>query len=452
MDRIAKFFKSNTAAISRRQVWLALELGFVLAVFGLLLQRTELASLNQTEQVRAFTRPIEFDFGSWTASALQLKLAEMALGTGDYLSVDGRKQVVLDYMELVANIQRSEGQLNMIYADPNTQDPEAASAHLRRELDALYRERDLLGPVAESILQSQINYVADRAGLTVGGQALPPVLYHSTPLPLALIISPRDVIRQDENISLIPDVTIDERFSLEGQVDERLNVSSLVVEIGGVGTYPTMVSQTSYLDWLGEVVAHEWVHNYLTLRPLGSSYMESVELRIMNETVASIAGKELGLQLLQTFYPELAPPPPAPVVPETPTPGEPPEPPEPPEFDYRAEMHETRLEVDQMLAEGEIEQAEAYMEERRQLFWENGYRHLRKLNQAYFAFHGAYADEPGGASGKAENPVGEAVRKLRAQSGSLEQFLKQIAWIDTFEELLIAVGEKPPEPPGLLGN
>jgi hypothetical protein len=115
-------------------------------------------------------------------------------------------------------------------------------------------------------------------------------------------------------------------------------------------------------------------------------------------------------------------------------------------------MHETRLEVDQMLAEGEIEQAEAYMEERRQLFWENGYRHLRKLNQAYFAFHGAYADEPGGASGKAENPVGEAVRKLRAQSGSLEQFLKQIAWIDTFEELLIAVGEKPPEPPGLLGN
>lgn len=93
----------------------------------------------------------------------------------------------------------------------------------------------------------------------------------------------------------------------------------------------------------------------------------------------------------------------------------------------------TRITTDKLLAEGRIEEAEAYMEERRQMFWEHGYR-IRKLNQAYFAFYGAYGDQPGGAAG--EDPVGEAVRNLYASSPSLEVFLKRIAWMTSFEELL----------------
>ncbi len=72
------------------------------------------------------------------------------------------------------------------------------------------------------------------------------------------------------------------------------------------------------------------------------------------------------------------------------------------------------------LPQGKIDEAETYMEQRRQLFWQNGYL-IRKLNQAYFAFHGAYADVPGGAAG--EDPVGPAVRALRekAFAGRLHQ-------------------------------
>jgi hypothetical protein len=99
-------------------------------------------------------------------------------------------------------------------------------------------------------------------------------------------------------------------------------------------------------------------------------------------------------------------------------------------------MHTTRVKVDELLAEGKIEEAEAYMEQRRQLFWENGYN-IRKLNQAYFAFHGAYADEPLGAAG--EDPVGAAVRALRAQSPSLTQFLNKISLMTSFEQLKQAV-------------
>ena len=76
------------------------------------------------------------------------------------------------------------------------------------------------------------------------------------------------------------------------------------------------------------------------------------------------------------------------------------------------------------------------MEARRRIFWDKGYT-IRKLNQAYFAFYGAYADEPGGAAG--EDPVGPAVRALREQSGSLSEFLNTISWMTSFEQLIRAV-------------
>ena len=109
---------------------------------------------------------------------------------------------------------------------------------------------------------------------------------------------------------------------------------------------------------------------------------------------------------------------------------------DPPPFDFRAEMHETRVEVDKLLQEGKIKEAENYMEQRRQVFWQNGYL-LRKLNQAYFAFHGAYADVPGGAAG--EDPVGPAVRALRAKSKSLADFINTIAWMSSFDQLKQAI-------------
>ncbi|MFZ6020497.1 MAG: hypothetical protein ACOYXO_12890, partial [Chloroflexota bacterium] len=203
--------------------------------------------------------------------------------------------------------------------------------------------------------------------------------------------------------------------------------SALVVPVGGVGTYPTMVMSTTDLNWLAEVIAHEWIHNTLTLRPLGALYYASPEMRTINETTASIAGKEIGAILIERFYPEKVPPAAA-----QPPPARPEQPQEPPVFDFRAEMRETRVTVDALLAEGKIEEAEEYMEQRRRIFWENGYR-IRRLNQAYFAFYGAYADQPGGAAG--EDPVPAAVRALRAQSPSLAAFINRIAWVTSYEAL-----------------
>jgi len=410
-----------------------IRLAILVIITALLVPSSALSARDQQERVRAFTRDLEFDYVSWTLKAWGVKINQSALGTSQYLPADTRRQVVLDYLDLVRQIRQTEGELNAIFSNPEIEDPEAAAAPVLEALERLNDQRNTLGPLAESVIQSQISATVAELELTVGGQPVPAVLYRTTPLPTALIVSPRDIIRQDKNISLQPDLRVDLRAELENKVDQELNVSSLVVDVGGIGVYPTMVMQTSNLDFMTEVVAHEWIHNFLTLRPLGMNYMSSPELRTMNETAASIAGREIGRAVLERYYPDQVPPPPPPLPPETS------EPITPPAFDFRAEMRETRVTVDELLEQGKIEEAEAYMEERRLFFREHGYI-IRKLNQAYFAFHGAYADQPGGAAG--EDPVGAAVRQLRENSPSLAAFLNRISWMTSFEQLERAVGDK----------
>lgn len=412
------------------------DLILVMVLGSILLTYSGLPPGDQLERVREFSRDLEFDYIAWTLDALEVKLGQLALQAADFLPDEVRHQLVLEYLGLVDQINQAEYQLNEIYSNPEIHNPEQVAAPVREKMEKLYARRAQLAPLAESILQDQISATVASLGLTIGGQALPPVMYHSTPLPTALIVSPRDEIRQDANISLQPELNADERSLLEKKIDSALDVSSLIVNVGGIGVYPTMVAQTSDLNYLSEVVAHEWVHNFLTLRPLGINYLTTPELRTMNETAASIAGNEIGRLVIERYYPELVPPPPAP--PQTPDSGELPE---PPAFDYREEMRITRVTVDQLLAEDKIEEAEDYMEARRRFFWDNGYL-IRKINQAFFAFYGAYADEPGGAAG--EDPVGAAVRDLRAQSPSLESFLKRIAWMTSFEQLQEAVEKYPP--------
>ncbi len=402
---------------------------FTLFLVILALSRSQVSPANQLEKIRTYSRSVEFDYTSWTLDALFIKTSQWAMGANRYLSQDAARNIVLDYLKLVKITQRIEGEIERIYTNPEISDPVNEAAVLLADLRRLQEEQRNLGNLAESILQSQISETAARMGLSFLGQTIPPLMYHVTELPLALIVSPRDVIRQDANISLLPELNLDEISFLESNVAEGLNVSSMVTRIGGVGVYPTMVAQSTSLEWQVEAVAHEWIHNYLTWHPLGIRYDVSPELRTMNETTANIAGKEIGLAVLQRYYPEFVPEPPPPVSEVEEAHGVEPD---LPAFDFNTEMRITRVEVDGLLAENKIEEAEAYMEQRRRVFWDNGYQ-IRVLNQAYFAFYGAYADVPGGAAG--EDLVGPAVRALRANSASLGEFIKQIAGMRSFEEL-----------------
>ncbi len=405
---------------------------------------------GNSDRARVYTREIEFDYPNWVWDAAWIKIEQAAIHSPYTFERGTGKGLVFEYIRTTINVIQTEYRIEQIYADPNIIDKEAASALLRSQRDEFLARQEQLAPFTESILQSQLSETLAGLDLTAVGQPLPPVLYHNSPTPLALIVSKREEIVQIANISILPTLTIDDQIALEDKVADSLDVSTLVVPVGGVGVYPTMVMETSNLPWMLSTIAHEWTHNYLNLRPLGLNYSTTPELRTMNETAANIVGDEVGLLVVQTYYPEFlasksstawlfdATPLSAPSnltflnMPFLPSNGLE----DPPAFDFRAEMRETRVTADELLAQGKIEEAETYMEGRRQVFWQNGYL-LRKLNQAYFAFHGAYADSPGGAAG--EDPVGPAVRALREQSDSLADFINTISWMTSFDQLLEAI-------------
>ncbi len=398
-----------------------------------LLLSTSVPRVDFFYRIRLQTDTLRFNFSTWTADALWFKMQQASLGMPGYLSREARKQVVDDYFRLTEDLLRLDEALNTVFSDPQIKDPQSASALLRARREQLVEAQAQVQLLTEAVLEAQIAAVVVDEGLTLLGQPLPPVLAHITPLPYDLVLSPRDRIEQTAAVMLRPDLTVDDFETLEAGMEARLGVSALVVPVGGVGTYPTMVQRTANLSWTVETFAHEWIHNYLGLHPLGRRYSDTAALRTMNETTASLAGKSIRDAVLQRFYPERLPP----TAHQQQMVNRPLEHPDPrdwprPGFDLRAELHTTRVVTDALLAEGRIDEAEAYMEARRQFFWQMGYR-LRKLNQAYFAFYGAYAARPGGAAG--EDPVGAAVRELYARSPSLGDFVRTMSELRSFDDL-----------------
>jgi hypothetical protein len=414
--------------VRRIRTWLVKVLWIILSV--LLLAGSTIQLRDPDDHVHPFTRQREFDFTNWTLDALLVKFGQVSLGAAGYLSEYDRQELVLTYFDLVMEARQLETRLTEIYADPGLTDKESIATQVIIERNSVWNRQSELQPVVETVLQEQVSFVLTSLGLDLGGAPFPPVVFHFTRPPMALIVSSRNVIRQDANISMDPDLTLEEQIILERQVEGELDVSALVVPVGGIGIYPTMIQETGSVVWLTETIVHEWVHNYLTLRPLGLNYYTSPELRTMNETTANLLGKEIGREVLERYYPDFVPPPLDESPPLTHLPSM------PKVFDFRAEMYLTRVTVDELLAQGEIEEAETYMEARRQFLWENGY-YIRRINQAYFAFYGAYADEPGGAAG--DDPVGAAVRKLWDKIGSPAEFLRKMAWMNDYADLLVAL-------------
>ena len=82
-----------------------------------------------------------------------------------------------------------------------------------------------------------------------------------------------------------------------------------------------------------------------------------------------------------------------------------------------------------MLGRGQVAEAEALMERRRVEFAAEGY-FIRKLNQAYFAFHGSYADTPGSI-----DPIGPRMQALLERAGSPGAFVKLAAGVTSRADL-----------------
>lgn len=377
---------------------------------------------------------IRFDFWGWKAEADWGKFTLWLLQPQRYMTEADRCAFARDYARRVERVRELERKIIEVYSDPSVKDPAAATAEVRARREQARQEIAVRQPIAEAIMEEQIGVVLARDASGILGQPSPIVGIHITSLPHVLVVSLRERVTIIYQEGLVPGITADVASALEEKVDRTFGVSSLVTSIGGMASWPAMILEYPDLAWWLEVTAHEWVHHYLLFFPLGWEYGHR-EARVINETVASIVGQEVARRTLARYYPDLVPKG-EPFYEKEESPPLRQESAEPPAFDFRAEMYKTRVRVDWLLLHGRIEETEAYMERRRQVFREHGYS-IRKLNQAYFAFYGSYADEPGAAGA---DPIGPAVRRLWRQTRDLRRFLHQARNVTSLEELEAILG------------
>jgi len=311
---------------------------------------------------------------------------------------------------------------------PATPETAVSMAALRRQRANLRDRSDQLRPGVEDTLESALADTLKAQGFQAWTGPFPPVDTVLTGSPTVLVTSPRNRIERQDTITLQSGLANEERDRIETQVEDQTDLSAVVLNTGGIALYPSIAIPYAGLDFALEVAAHEWVHHWLWFRPLGRRYFQGGDLTTMNETVANIAGREIG-EMARKRLDRYAPSPagarlhnPPDAVSES---GN-----DLPPFEFQEEMRATRIRADELLAAGQVDQAEAYMEERRKEFVAHGYR-LRRLNQAYFAFHGTYADT--GAAGV--SIVGQQIEELRRRSPSLADFLRTAAEFTAAEDL-----------------
>jgi hypothetical protein len=376
------------------------------------------------DRVEDITSEFQFDFVNWEINTLHEELGKVIGGAPDNYSTDN----VIRYFENAAEIRRLEAETAAITAGTRQGDLDSTE----NELERLRQTNAAMVDDVEKTIESQIREALDELGITsplvtYTGKIVkfPPINFTIARPPNLLVISPRDRIESIREIALLPEMTTQQMEQIEAEVD-KLGVSSLVVRLGGIATYPNFVTNTGSLQFVINTACEEWLHQYLAFTPLGFRYVldlagikRDYEIATMNETVAGIVSKEIGEGIFDRYYTTEEESNSAPSMTSS--------------FDFYKEMREIRIAVDDYFAAGEINQAEEYMQEKRQYLADNGYI-IRKLNQAYFAFHGAYADAPTSVS-----PIGAELKELRDRSESLKNFLETTAEMTSRDDLIRSI-------------
>ena len=345
-----------------------------------------------------------------------------SLGFG--LSGEELDEAITNFSELSIQIRYAEGAHSRAIADSDTPADEIdrLEAELRERRDERRRTRDDL----EERLEAEVSSTLSDLGFGgFGGSLWPPVDFRLESPPRVLVTSPRDEIRRLDSVLLSPGMTGTQSFEVEANVLEQSGLSGIVLSLGGVATFPTFVRDDNSLLRTLDLVAHEWLHAYFFFNPLGQHINASTEMNSLNETIASLVGEELGIITWERITGETFERPDDDSSDED----------DPDEFSFDDFMRETRLRTDEILAEGDIEGAESYMDERRIELQEHRF-FIRKINQAYFAFNGTYGDSPASIS-----PIGGQVDELRSLVSDVGDMLRLTRGISSYDEFLRVLEE-----------
>lgn len=356
---------------------------------------------------RGYLSGYEYHVWRWEAENLVASLFRHA-GIGPSPGDEAADEALLEYFRLTTDIRNTQAQPS----------PDTAL------IEALRAERTLYENDVERIIERRINDAIGDADLRRSLPLFrdvqitwPPVDLELTTPPRLLVRSPRAEIRRAGDTLLRDSIGAAEIERIESETDTP-DLVSIVVPVGGIAVYPSIVRDDRSYDALLNTAAHEWVHHYLAFFPLGRQWGKGSDATTLNETVADLAGVELA-NMVRDAYPTSFPP----SGDGARTVGT------APAIDFNAEMRELRLQVDELLAGGRVSEAEALMEATRLHLAEHGI-HLRKLNQAYFAFYGTYAESPA-----ASDPIGPLTREVWEATGDVGAFLTLMRDITSRSEL-----------------
>jgi hypothetical protein len=392
-------------------------LAVVLLLSGMLVTGCE---TELDRQLRDITRPYRFGIIEYEYDSFWEEMAHIFDGRGEIN--EGTIGAVTTYF---ANVERIKSLEYEIAINGGTA---ADVSLLEEELGRLQEQNDGLVGVVEKTLETQIRDVLSEQGIYnpldryIGVEiGFPPLNFRLEYPPHLLVVSPRDRIQRLREVRLLPEMPVEEMVRIEEEV-EALGYSALVLTLGGIATYPSFVRGDIGLPFTIAAATEEWLHQYLAFRPLGFGYVldlsgvqRDYDIATMNETLVNIVSWEIADIILERYY----------GIERTDDSGVE----EEGAFNFEREMRELRRAVDEYLGQGKIAEAEALMEQKRQLFAENGYN-IRKLNQAYFAFYGTYAESPASI-----DPIGTELLELRGRCASLGEFLEVVASMNSHQDL-----------------
>jgi hypothetical protein len=411
----------------RIRLFLTIGLLFIVLVSG------SCSVINNTSsgfesRFKSIVQPYTFDLLGWEIKSFFTDLKQRLFDPPAESTLNS--QSVIAYFSYMAQINTLQSDIQSIQSGKS----QADISQYQEKLQEVEAKATDLQETVEKTIAAQIDETLVSLGIynpiyNNFKFAFPTVNFKLEKPLYVLIVSPRDKIEKRKSVTIDQNITPGQMQSLESLVDD-LNVSSLVVQIGGLGaTYPSFVINNADLRWTIDTAAHEWVHQYLAFKPMGFRYVLNLlglsnnnSISTLNETAASIIGKELGSIVYNRYYPQYQSG--SSNAEQTPVAST---------FDFNAAMRDIRKNVNSYLAQGQVGQAEEYMETQRQFLETKGY-YLRKLNQAYFAFYGSYADSPASI-----DPVGTEMQTLRQHSLSLKDFLDAVSGLTSAQDLNNAV-------------
>lgn len=226
------------------------------------------------------------------------------------------------------------------------------------------------------------------------------------PFLVGIAVSKRDGLKVVESERLYGRVDVETAERIESEY-KKMDLAAHVLPLGGLSGFPVLINGLGVLTRVIKSILHESGHNLLSFSPL-TYFPSSPDIKAIEEITCDIVKDELGEIVLQEYFPDYAV---SSLTEEKMKRKE----------RFQRVVGESVPVVAKYLSAGDVAGAETYLEEVRER------EGLRVFNQATLSLYNSYS--------RAGNPIETKLRALRASSGGLYTFLRDVSQVTCMSDL-----------------